>query len=367
MRVYLSILAITTILSSLMSCKRTSKDKPWLGKNYKPASANFTITEPLVDVIMQNTTVYTNINISNFSSGIYKNFFRAKFNEEVSWQLTITGSQTGAERVIEGLSSFLDSINTKWDGGPTNNRFFKTSEKLYVKLTILGSDIVQYDTLTLAAAKPYHKRTYNNVFYYIVDDFDGANDSTKMSSFYPDLNDLGGGNGGNNAYNGNKVQGSFSYRMYGKDVNNNTYIGSCSSPTLLDVNPGIFKQTNPDSVYFNMYIYGFGYPSTTVSIITYENDQNYSFTANPRPTFDQTKNDKWLVQIPVEWTGWKLVSVPYRLFKKPNTGGGLGNNQLNPEKITGFALELDSYPMPGMYVEALIDMFTITQNGVFKP
>ena len=39
---------------------------------------------------------------------------------------------------------------------------------------------------------------------------------------------------------------------------------------------------------------------------------------------------------------------------------------LNPDKLCGLVLELDSYPTQGFEVEALIDMVVITENGIFN-
>ncbi|HSZ24962.1 MAG TPA: hypothetical protein VK766_04555, partial [Cytophagaceae bacterium] len=99
-----------------------------------------------------------------------------------------------------------------------------------------------------------------------------------------------------------------------------------------------------------------------VDVIVYENDANQA----QGTTFNQNANDKYIYQIGVTWTGWQLVSFNYSQFKVPNTGGGLGNNQLNPNRLCGMALELDSYPTQSFEVSAYVDMVVVTENGIFQ-
>ncbi len=292
--------------------------------------------------------------------------YKASFSDKVRWKLTIRSWKTHARKEFSGYSDFIDENNTKWDGGSDNDYFFGYSlapnDSVEVKLSFVGTDYALYDTIRITGQKSYHRRVYNGIYHFLVDDFEGGNDTTQFSSFYIDAADLGGGNTGNNGYTGEKNQGRASYHMYGIDANNNTYIGSCNTPTLNDIKLNTFTVTDPNELFFNLYIFGTGRSNTTVSVITFENDSEYA----PGATFDQSTNDKYIYQIGVDWTGWKLVSFRYSGFRKPNTGGGLGNNRLNPERISGLALELDSYPTAGMEVEAMVDMVVITERGVFQ-
>ena len=134
------------------------------------------------------------------------------------------------------------------------------------------------------------------------------------------------------------------------------------TPTLNDIPANTFKGTDPDQMYINLYIFGTGRPNTTISVLAYENDASHPIGVN----LNQALNDKLIYQIGVDWTGWKMVSFKYSGFRKPNTGGGLGNNRLNPERLSGLALELDSYSAPGFDVEAYVDMISVTENGIFQ-
>jgi hypothetical protein len=346
----------------LGACKK--KQESFLGPEYAAAPADFSVVNNDMEGFMK---ININGNVLPLAGTVNlaqrATFFKASFSHKVSWTLTMTSPKTKAVRVFKGLGDFIDSTNTIWKGESSNDYFFGGvgTDSIEVKLTFIGSPLEITKKIAMSGKKNYHKRTFNGVYHYLIDDFDGSNTTTAFSSFYIDQQDVGGGNTGNNAYGLIKNQGNFSYRMYGRDVNNNTYLGSCNTPTLNDIPANTIKSTDPAQVYINMYVYGTGKPNTTVSIISFENDRDM-----PYQTFDQTQNDKYICQIEVTWEGWKLVSVPYSRFKRTNTGAGLGNNRLDPDRICGLALELDSYPNPGFEVEAIIDMVVLTEEGVFQ-
>ncbi|HVD97551.1 MAG TPA: hypothetical protein VNB90_05045 [Cytophagaceae bacterium] len=360
----LCLLALTLI----SGCKK--KYDEHIGPHYTSVPSDFAIVNNRLDI-------YNVLNSSGYVSGpsvvsvnlkTNHQFYAAKFNYNVRWNLTISSGLTHAVKVFTGFTDYIDSTNAKWDGASDNEYFFgytSSSQPDYVTITlnIPGSDIVIRDTMKVLMKKNYHKQTINGIYHYLVDDFDGGNDTTAFSPFYIDAADINGGNTGTPGYSAIKNQANFSYHMTGLDINNNTYIGSCNTPTLNDIKANTFTVTDPHNLFINLYVYGTGKPNTTVSIISYENDAAQAAGV----PLDQHINDKFIYQIGVTWKGWKLVSFPYSDFKRPNTGAGLGNNQLNPEKISGFAMELDSYPSSGFDVEAMVDMMVITENGVFQP
>lgn len=365
-KIIFSQILLGLVLLMFSGCKKKHAEE-FLGPRYGDAPSDFSVTGNKFDA-------YNIVKANDFplpgpvsSVNIYTRYqyYKTTFSHEVGWKLTIYSWKTTAIKTFTGFGNFLDSTNTKWNGGSDNEYFFgfgSTNDSVEVKLTFTGNPLVIRDTIQLSNMKGYHDVTYDGIYHYLVYDGEGTNASTILSSFYPDLADMGGNNEGNSAYNVVKNQGDFSYRMTGTDVNNNTYLGSCNTPTLNDIPANTFTVTNPDEMFINLYIYGTGKPNTTVSVIAFENDANHATGA----TFDQTSNDKYIYQVGVNWTGWKLVSFRYSAFKKPNTGGGLGNNRLNPEKLSGLALELDSYPTPGYQVEALVDMLVVTEHGTFQ-
>jgi hypothetical protein len=357
-------------------CKKNTEK--FLGNETVLASKNFSVVGNTFEIwrtikgasyngLISTATPYVGFNFQKSCQ-----YYKAKLSERVSWKIEITCYRTGAQKVVMGVSDSINYSNSLWDGGATTDRFFYTGDTIEVKLSFAGSDLVLRDTLVVSAAKSYTTNAIINpagsdgIIYYLVDDFEGDITAAPepFSPFYIDQGDLGGNNFGNNGYGGNKIQGNFSYKMYGTDTNNNTYLGSCNTPTLNDFPAGTFTTKNPDSLYINMYIYGFNKANTTVTLLVYENDEN-----QPAGAYDKTKNDTWIYQQSVNWAGWKLVSIPYRAFYRPKPATsitGLGNNMLNPDRLCGMVLELDSYPTQGYEVEALVDMVVITENGIFN-
>jgi hypothetical protein len=366
-KIIFSSIPFILILFTFLGCKKNTEKI--VGPEYIVPPANFSVVGN--KLLAYNTVRLSGYHFTTPSKSVniqtQYQYYTATFSNQtqVSWTLTITSWKSGAQKVFTGISSYLDSTNTKWDGGTSNNYFFGFSaynDSAEVKLTFTGSDLMVRDTIAIIGLKNYYGQTYNGIFHYMVDDFEGNNAATAFSSFYPDLQDIGGGNTGNNGCTTLKNEGNFSYYMFGNDTDGNTYIGSCNTPTLNDFPPNTFKTTDPAQLYINLYIYGTGKANTTVDVIVYENDANQA----QGTTFNQNANDKYIYQIGVTWTGWQLVSFNYSQFKVPNTGGGLGNNQLNPNRLCGMALELDSYPTQSFEVSAYVDMVVVTENGIFQ-
>jgi hypothetical protein len=347
-------------------CKKKHSEE-FLGPNYNAASTNLTVdnNQILAYNVVKSSGFSTGSPVGSVNIATNYQYYKASFSEEVRWKLTISSWKSRGVKVFTGFGNFIDSTNAKWDGSSDNDYFFgftTVNDSVEVKLSFIGSDLIVRDSIRIINMKNYHDTHLNGIYHYLIDDGESTNIATKLSSFYPDAADLGGGNTGNSAYNDIKVQGDYSYRMMGTDVNNNTYLGSCNTETLNGIPPNTFEVTDPDQMFINLYVYGTGKPNTTVSVIAYENDANYA----AGETFEQDVNDKYIYQVGVTWTGWKLVSFRYSAFKKPNTGGGLGNNQRNPERLSGMALELDSYPTAGFNVEACVDMLVVTEYGTFQ-
>jgi len=357
-----------SLLLSLASCKKNS-DK-FLGPEYVEASENFAIENNDFAIWRKNknnTAIIQPIINGLATYAANSHFYKAKFNERVSWTVTVSADGNPAKRVIKGLSDELNIDNTLWDGGSSNDYFFNIDDSITIELTVAGSSIALKKRMKVTGVKGYrYTDPVTGMKYYLVDDFEGAYaETTGLSDFYVDLLDIGGGNTGNKSFTDVKVQGKYSYRMYGKDVNNNTYLGSCNTYSVNDFPLGTFTTNNPDSLFVNMYIYGTGKPNSTISIMVFENDKEFPLQTGYN--YLDIQFDRWIYFAPVTWTGWQLVSIPYSSFKRPGSGSGKGDNKLTPSKLCGLALELDSYPEGGYEVEAMFDMLVITQGGPFKP
>jgi hypothetical protein len=137
------ILGIVGGLMLLHGCARPKE----IGPELAIASPNFKIETPLK----------AKFKTKNFFPLNSYNFFTAKFNERVSWKLTIKGLTSNAFRNYSGTSDYLDSTLTLWDGGTNGkgsevNLFFK-GEKTVAFLDILGYETTVTDTVTITNTK----------------------------------------------------------------------------------------------------------------------------------------------------------------------------------------------------------------------
>lgn len=295
--------------------------------------------------------------------------FTAALSDRVSWKITISGLTSGAKKTINGVSDVIDATNSEWDGGSSNLYFFKQGEQAVAMLTVLGSDIVLYDTLTIAQVKLYNGQTINGIKYRVIDDFDGTGvslESGTAGDFFDEDIILA-------RETSIKVQGDNSFRMAGFDKNGNSWSGGINHQNLIELrsNNVIISKTDPEEVYVNIFVYGTGKASSAIQIKLYEVDDPGNLAAIPIPgyTYEQDKNDAWVVDIPVDWIGWKLVTKKYSAFTpaKDPASGGNGNKIKEPHKMTAMGVSLLSLPDPGMETEVLVDYVVVTEGGQFIP
>lgn len=367
-KVLLGILAVVVMVQ--VSCNRTKEE--FLGPQNKPASSGFTITGFTL------TTSGIGNGLFDRSIGLY---VLAQYNQNVSWKITYTGVSSGAIKTIYGTSSKLDSTNNMWRG-ESGNDFLFSNESVLMELKVVGYDSVYTDnTIFLSKTDLYNNKVRNNIRTIIVDAMEGdaATDTSKFDNPYSDLEPQEKAVfGAITRYAEHKIQGSYSYFMKGQDFNYNSYVGGTNTYTLQSL-AGKINQTNPNDVFVNFYVYGFGTPNTALNVILYEMDTltkrdntalrwgvNYN-GPNNNFTFDTNVNDLWQLLVPVDWKGWKLVSLRYNQFRKHNTKGKAGNNIMEPHKLSGMAIELSSSPeLVTTEVKTAIDFVTITEGGPFS-
>lgn len=313
--------------------------------------------------------------------------FQASFNQEVTWEISVTGYGSNAEKVIKGLSKEITTENSLWKFGRSSNvYFFKVDEYVKAELKIAGLDTVYtIDSIYMATVYSWNRRSYNGVKHIVIDKFDSdaPSETSGLSATSPDSKDEGVSLSVTESIS---VEGGISLHLVGKDANNNGWIGSRNHERLLELYSQITTSSvpidsgiNPDELYFNIYIFGNpDFPKSTIEIKTYELDDTTFKTreqirtyatedmgANTLTSTQKAISDAWLYDIVVNWTGWKLVSVPYSAFRASNNPliGGNGNRVRESWRITGIELSGLSYPLSGGEVDTYVDYFTITQNG----
>ncbi|MFT6716218.1 MAG: hypothetical protein ACJA0Q_000852 [Saprospiraceae bacterium] len=383
--------AIAVLLVSSVACKKKSD---FGGPEVVKASDNFAITSVFA----------VNDSFPDFDS-IPELVYTAKFNERVSWVVDIKGSQSGAVKNFTGVGESITGV--VWKGGSSNINFFGKDEPVVAELSVLGLSTVYSLYDTIRGAKSYHSffidttgtinSVINGVKHILIDNFDDE----EMPNMYSTISNAYAPDGADSDIKygfstDQKVQGASSYFMSGTDDNNNGWSGGSNSETLLefylvDTVPALLIDSGvpAEDLYFNVFIYGTGLASTTVQLKVYEYDEEtyekdtmivldsrealrhalYKGDGLPSDiVYDQSKNDGFIYDIQVNWLGWKLVSIPYSLFRPNNdpSAGGAGNRNKESWRICGMAFSLLSFPTTGQHTEVYIDYLTVTIGGPFQ-
>lgn len=293
--------------------------------NFNSYIGPFSITQAFA---INNTTV-------SFGSSVY---FTGEFNRIKSWTITITGTTSGATRVITGNSTTLSNANASWDGSSDVPYFFR-SETCEAVLSFPDTSLTQSVTFTIATPKTHPG--------YLIDDFEAASFGTYLGSYtgtYFDAPDQASSiielYNFSPAPQGNKV-----VRFDCNDVNSSYYTGGVYHNSV-GSNYGIPSMSN-DSLYLNLFIYGYAGGNAALSIEVKESD-----------------GDSWQpAQIAVNWTGWKLVSMKY---SQMSNNAGTGNVTRETNKINAINFSMNSVPQ-GLNCRALIDYMIFTQGSALKP
>lgn len=305
------------------------------------------------------------------------------FSEEVSWSLYIKGLSSGAQTKFSGLGNKIETTDAHWIRGMKNTiQSFQMGEEFICELHIPGLDtIFSTDTLKFSNDFNWDNIVENNVHHSVIDDFEVNQFAQGLQATSPDGNDL---DVTISVSDVRRIKGRKSLKMEGTDANSNGWLGDINHERLVELaNANSVADLKIDSaliiddLYFNLYVYGDpNFSNTAVEIKIYENDDPAIKTRDSLRLFAknitqtltadiQAISDAWIYDIQVNWSGWKLVSVPYSAFRAANSleKGGGGNRIKQPWRVTGISVSLLSYPTSGNDVSTFVDYLTITQGG----
>jgi hypothetical protein len=100
---------------------------------------------------------------------------------------------------------------------------------------------------------------------------------------------------------------------------------------------GVGKYIGKDAGKYNTFdidIFGTGKESELIRIELYDDDNgNWQIEQEPRNNYAPTKDDRFIVEFKVDWTGWKHVSIPVSEFVDNNPG--VGDDIWNPDQANG--------------------------------
>lgn len=359
---------LVAILSSLLffACKKYPDPDLARSEKYVRATENFEIE-----------SFESNLTSDSISFPKESVVFKAEFNEEVSWTITITGKaspEDHAIKVFKGTSMIIDSSLASWDGASDNIYFFKKDEYLNIKLEILGSDKVrEWDSYYVSSPKDFNAK--DNVI--VLLNFEGSGalinepgsvftffDTENKSEFIDSLAFVGSdalvrSNCDNldgaidcstlELGKGNiptPVEGNGLIYVRGKDIvgqPNSFFIGGFNH------SPSIYGLDAPlDSIYLNFYANSWGNKTTKLSI---------ELEGIGGDIFKSEKN--------ITWSGWKLVSIKLSDMVL-GTAGTLGTGVMIPKALKKLGIQIHSGDGPGKEAEMLIDYVCFTYGAPFR-
>ncbi len=255
-------------------------------------------------------------------------FFNAQFNEKVSFTITIIGSISGAKKTIKGLADKIDLNNANWEG--SGDFVFFVVEPCVAELTVLGKDGI------VGSASVNVTSTLKGTFIANFENF-----SLGASVGFWEANEK--------IYSGKSdtaFEGSKGYKMEGVDTKGGGFIGLSYTQPVTNTTayytkngysafgPGKIYYTyaglqQPDSLWFNIFIFGTGDPNAMM-YIKFKQDDNGDGTYS-----DPTENGYEWQLTDLSHTGWKLFSVNYStvVVSGNQAYGGGGDKTHRPNLI----------------------------------
>lgn len=331
-----SIFYLLIAIPVLLSCRKKEIDKidgPSLNNVY----GQFSVISPLTQ----------NFDSVDFSMG-QTAVFEAQTSKIVDWKITITGQTSGAVKFIEGTGSIIDASNATWIGNTSEFPVFR-AELCDVKLSFAGETDTLVSTLKIINPK------LNPGF--LISDFE-----TGMNPGWSTFIQSGADMDFQIKTDVFAPQGNSYYNMAGT-VNWDWLIGYVYFNATAYGAPRFPLTSNADNSYFNLMVYGEPGQVNTLLLFQFQEDEDEN------GTFNSATEDLYSLEIPVNWAGWKLVSVKYSDIPCLNNGQPStpnGNGQHNPDKIKQINMLDLANPISGP-ASTKVDYIIFTENGPLNP
>ena len=312
---------------------------------------------PLLNEIFGNFQLNSELIISNnspdFSVSNELVKFHCDFNKSIEWKISILGLESGSLKEISGFSNIIDSNDVSWNGNTSQVPFFK-KELCAVELTFLNEVDTLRDTINILETK-----IYDGI---VVADFENGIPPEAIVFHQFSMNmtfDIS---------NDNPLEGNNYFKMGGRMGWNEWFLGSLDIP--LDLTS---LNIPSDDFYINLGVLSGinGETATDQFINILVSESTYPFnddlSNNASDVFQDTM-EVYKYQIrPVDWDGWKMISISYDQFEVKSSGG---NNLREPKNITAIKIQCQSCPglnancpeNMGIDVRTDVDFIILTQG-----
>ena len=297
----------------ILSCKHPSSQLEFIGAAFAPAPKGFKIVD------RSFTAAYSNIEF-----GKDQQFFSATFSDNVQWTIVLQGKTSGARKQLTGIATLLNIQNSVWDGSADNAVVFDAGEEVWATLTVLG------DTTKLTCGFIILNVKSRKSF--VVEDFE--------TQIFLDSTTSESGNA-TSVYAKDSLhtmQGKYSCNLKGIDQNQDYWIGSLCSKKIIKLDTIQFHSS--DVLGLNLFIYGYGFNASSIELKVYEEDNHIA-------GYQANQDDIFHAIFPVNWSGWKFVSIPYNDFTLANPATFSGKGLREPAHISRLSLSLLSVPAGG--------------------
>ncbi|MDG1260276.1 MAG: hypothetical protein P8H59_06545 [Flavobacteriales bacterium] len=248
--------------------------------------------------------------------------FSAQLSIRTDWVITVEGMTSGARYEIEGRERDIQGDVATWNGRITFAPLFSTEDVKTYMTFVNYPDTLWGDTITVEGVKP------EALVDVLISDFSTGNGWGSFAEAAATNQQLTGSYFVQNPLNPEpdfiqvfSPEGEGHWRM--TYLNNNS-IFICGANILAEQSQQAetspyfeLGTTNPDNVYINMLIHGFGDGNTRMSIGLQEDD-------NLDGAYDRFTEGTYNTELVVDWVGWKVVSIPLSSFNI-STVGGFGN------------------------------------------
>jgi hypothetical protein len=298
-----SVLFPVALLALLLSACRESGQ---LGPDLQDIFGEFEVLEPL----SQDRTEV------DFAAGETVEF-TAQLSIRTPWRLVIRNAATNSRKIIEGNAKDISGEVARWNGSVTFAPLFNAGDVVEATLsfTEFPDATMTSDPITITGARPLPTGGV------LVADFETPNPDLEAFSEFSFEETANGVDSLFPAAIGEKY-----WYMDGRDNNSSIFVcGMRATAQATQGNPVFdLNNENPASVYFNVFVFGTGQPSTQL-VLDFQEDDNLDGTYSP--TTEGTYN----IIYNVDWNGWRLISFPLTETQL-STNGGLGNIDANGAK-----------------------------------
>lgn len=364
-------LLIIGVVLTLSSCSK--KDDSVFGPKYISAPSDLEVVGNTFEVIEVGSEFEIDLPIISFydsqnpDSDLIPVAIKTELSDSVTWIVTITDLVTEAKKTIVGTSKFVNAI---WTGNSDNINFFSakksgTSDKnLKIELSFIGID--KKVTKTLIFEKP---KLFKDVI--LVADFeengqaivkgsvgdpDGwfdffdtdGEDETISHGVGPDKIVVASGQQSKTSTPVKSIQGQGYYHLRGDD-------------NSVKPSPFFIGGMGHDAV-----VYGLPSISTNEVFLNFYANSNGNKTTKLVVELAGFGGDLFTKEIPVNWDGWKLISVRLSDFAL-TTSGKIGTGEILTPLLEQMKFAIHSgRGVAGSIAEINIDYVTFTIGKPFR-